>query len=243
MKDQDILRDLVTISRRTAELGYVVAGEGNTSARSSEGDSFWIKRSGCQLGAVAEEDFLEIDLDRAVKDLGASGDAVRYRAKETYRASIEVAMHGLIYAFQEEVNFVIHTHSPCTLAGCCTENPKEFFAPQFPDSVVYLGLPGRNWVFLEYVTPGRDLGTKLKRALERMQEDLRVVILANHGAVTAGRTADESLARCRMLEKSSYVRLMSMMTGGPTSLSNEEGKEIDSWEAERYRQRVLRGEL
>jgi len=237
------LTELVRISRRTAELGYVVAGEGNTSARSSERDSFWIKRSGCHLGAVTEEDFLQIDLQTAAKDLRSSEGAVRYRSKETYRASIEVAMHGLIYAFQEKANFIIHAHSPCTLVGCCTRNPRGFFAPQFPDSVVYLGLPGRNWVFLDYVTPGRDLGEKLKEALEGMQEELRVVILAKHGAVTVGKTADESLARCQMLEKSSYVRLMSVMTGRPTTLTMDERQEIDGLEAERYRQRVLRGEL
>lgn len=243
MEDEKILEELVRVSRRTAELGYVVAGEGNTSARSSEKDAFWIKRSGCHLGEVASEDFVQIDLRGALKDLGKPLQSVRYKAKKGYRASIEVAMHALIYASQEGVNFVIHSHPPCTLAGCCTKGPRDFFVPQFPDSVVYLGLPGKNWIFLDYATPGRGLGELLKEALEAREDELRVVILAKHGAVTVGKTAVEALARCQMLEKSSYVRLMSLMAGRATTLSGDEMGAIDRLESEKYRQRVLRGEL
>lgn len=243
MPDREIIEHLITISRRAAALGYVVAGEGNTSARSFERDGFWIKRSGCALGEVFAEDFIKMDIGDALEDLEKAREAVLYKAKDAYRASIEVAMHASIYASQEKANFIIHAHPPCTLAGCCTEDVRGFFVPQFPDSVVYLGVPDRNWVFLEYAPPGPGIAGLLNKALESGFEDLRVVMLANHGAITIGETAIEAMARAEILEKASFVRLMSMMTGRATALAPEDTAYLDGWESEKYRQKVLKGEI
>lgn len=243
MLDEGVLDELVEISHRTADLGLVVAGEGNVSARSTEGDTFWIKRSGCELGRVSGEDFVEVDLDRAAGDISKAGDAVITRSKEDHRASIEAAIHACIYHNQPDSNFVIHTHSPYALAGCCTEDVRGFFRPQFPDSVVYLGSPESNWVFLEYVHPGEGIARELMKSLERGIHDLRVVILANHGVITVGKTANEAMARSEMLEKRSLVRIMSSIAGSPTLLTEDAIGYLDEWESEKYRQRVMRGDI
>ena len=241
MSDDEILNDLISISKRSAELGYVVAAEGNTSARSSSGDGFWIKRSGCSLGAVTGRDFIKMDVNGAVADLERAREAILYRADEGYRASIEGAMHALIYASQEGANFIIHTHQPQALVGCCTEDTREFFKLPYPDSVVLLGVPEDNWIFLDYASPGLGIAKLLKAALDEMLGDLRVVVLAKHGVITIGRSAAEAMARAEILEKASYVRLMSIMTGRPTVLSPEEAAWIVEDESEKYRQRVIRG--
>jgi L-fuculose-phosphate aldolase len=243
LSDAETIEDLISISRRAASLGYVAAAEGNTSARSSSGSTFWIKRSGCSLGQVSSDDFVEIDTGRALEDLERASEAVLRRADDRYRASIEVGMHGAIYSAQKHVNFVVHTHSPSSLAGCCTENVREFFVPQFPDSVVTLGAPERNWIFLPYAPPGAGIARLLTKALEDLPSDLRVVILAKHGPITVGQKAAEAMGRTEILEKASYVRLMSQMTGGATSLTAEDAAHLEAMEAEKYRQRVLKGDI
>ncbi len=243
MSDHQILENLVSISRRAAALGYAVAGEGNTSARSSSGTRFWIKRSGCAFADVGPKDFVEMDVALAAGDLERPEEAIVHREDERFRPSIEVPMHASIYAFQDRANFVVHTHPPCTLAGCCTEDVEDFFLPQFPDSVVYLGVPERNWAFLEYASPGPGIAGLLRGALGELSGDLRVVILGNHGAMTIGETAAEALARTEMLEKASYVRLMSAITGKATTLAQKDIQFLENMEAEKYRQRVLKGDI
>ena len=243
MSDQRILRDLVAMSRRAARLGYAAAGEGNTSARSSSGQAFWIKRSGCSLEDISSRDFIKIDIRRATEDLEKAREAVLYAADPKHRASIEVGMHASIYAHQHEANFIVHTHPPCALSGCCVEDVKGFFVPQFPDSVVYLGVPQKNWVFLDYGPPGPHIARLLTVALGGLSSDLRVVILAKHGVITVGQTAQEAIGRTELLEKASYVRLMSLTAGRAMSLTGKDIEYLEGMESEKYRQRVLKGQV
>jgi len=243
LSDQRVLKDLVAMSRRAARLGYACAGEGNTSARSSSGDSFWIKRSGCSLEDVTSRDFIKVDIEGATRNLEKAGAAVVYAANRKYRASIEVGMHASIYAHQPGANFILHTHPPQALAACCVENVKDLFVPQFPDFVVYLGVPEKNWVFLDYAPPGAGIAHSLTAALGGLRADLRVVVLAKHGVITVGYSAKEAIGRTELLEKASYVRLMSLMAGRPTCLTEKEIADLERMESEKYRQAVLKGEL
>lgn len=239
MTNEDIIERLVEVSHETARKGLVIAGEGNTSARSSGSDTFWVKRSGCELAKVTRKDFVQVDIELAVKNLSKAQEAVVRRSDEKHRASIESAMHACIYSKQSDVNFVIHTHSPYALGGCCSSSPKSFFSPQFPDSVVYLGEPERNWVFLDYARPGEEVASLLEQRLREI-ENLRVVVLANHGILTVGETASEAMARAEMVEKQSLVRVVSSIWGEPKGLDPLEVEYIRGWESEKYRQRVMK---
>jgi ribulose-5-phosphate 4-epimerase/fuculose-1-phosphate aldolase len=243
MTDSEILEDLLRISRRAAELGYVVAGEGNTSARASDPEEFWIKRSGCSLGEVGTSDFVRMNAARAAEDPEHVDAALTGRADEGFRPSIEVPMHAILYRALPDANFVVHTHPPCTLAACCTRDPVGFLQPQFPDSVVYLGVPRKNWIHLPYNSPGRGLAGDLRASLEKLGGELRVVLLSNHGAITLGASANEALARTQVLEKASYVRLMSSMGKGATFLGRDDVAFLENMEAEKYRQRVMKGQI
>ena len=241
MEDR-IVGDLVRISRSLSEKGFVSLGEGNTSAMCSEGGCFWIKRSGCSMGEAGPADFVKVDLEKTLANLDDPSGAVIYREREGFRASIETPLHASIYARRRDVRFIVHAHPPNVLAGCCSTDIRGFFAPQFPDFVVYLGDPSRHWVFLDYAPPGGPIARSLLAGLKRHQGEIRVVILRNHGAITTGKTAEEALGRMEILEKAAYVRLMSETFGGET-LSPLQVERLERMEAERYRQRVLRGEV
>ncbi len=241
--DETIIHDLTRISKRAFRLGFAVAGEGNTSARSLSGESFWIKRSGCSLGEVTPLDFIQVDISRALREPDRLREAVVRCSDDRYRPSIEVPMHASIFAHSPEANFIVHTHPPCTLAGCCSKDPREFFRPQFPDSVVYLGVAEKHWAFVPYASPGPGVARILNEALSGLSEDLRVVILANHGAITVGKNANEAIGRTEILEKASYVRLMSSLNGCATFLGPDDVMCLENMESERYRQRVLKGEI
>jgi ribulose-5-phosphate 4-epimerase/fuculose-1-phosphate aldolase len=243
LPEDAVLEQLVGVSRKTGSLGFVVAGEGNTSARTEEGSEFWLKRSGCSLGSVEREDFVKLEIPSVARDLSVAPRSITHRTDPRHRPSIEAPMHAAIYASQQEARFVIHTHPPNALAGACQENPREFFTAQFPDSVVYLGVLDRNWVFVEYAPPGPTIAGLLRDALEGLAGDLRVVVLQNHGILTVGTTAEEALARTQMVEKTSYVQIMSSVAGRPRNLHSKDVAYLEEMEAEKYRQRVLKGEL
>ena len=240
---QDVLEDLVRISRSLSAMGFVSMGEGNTSAMIDEGRSFWIKRSGCPMARVGAADFVKVDVEKAMSSPEDPSAAIVQKARPDYRASIETPLHASIYARRRDIRFVVHAHPPNILAGCCSRDLREFFAPQFPDFVVYLGDPSRDWIFLDYSPPGAPVAEALRARLRRHQGEIRVVVLKNHGALTTGKTADEALGRMEILEKASYVRLMSKILGTSELLSASAVEQLEKMEAERYRQRALREEV
>jgi ribulose-5-phosphate 4-epimerase/fuculose-1-phosphate aldolase len=220
-----------------------VAGEGNTSARAASPEEFWIKRSGCSLGEVTTSDFVRMDASKAAEDPEHVDAALIGRVDERFRPSIEVPMHAILYRALPDANFVVHAHPPCTLAACCTEDPLGFLQPQFPDSVVYLGVPRKNWILLPYNSPGPRIAEDLRDSLEKLGGELRVVLLSNHGAITVGASANEALARTQVLENASYVRLMSSIGKGATFLGKGDVAFLENMEAEKYRQRVIKGQI
>jgi rhamnose utilization protein RhaD (predicted bifunctional aldolase and dehydrogenase) len=233
----DLLNELVDMS---AELGapahdLAILGEGNASTR-ADGDSFWVKASGVQLGRAGRDGFVRVRfapileaLDGPTLDDAALKELLKTATVEGQRLpSIETFLHALCLQ-QEGVRFVGHTHPSIAVGLLSGMRSRELFAGcLFPDQIVVLG-PALAYV--SYADPGLPLALTVKRALvefvERQQRGPKVLLMENHGVIALGSTPQEVLNITQMLVKTCRILAYSITAGGPRFLSPAQVERID----------------
>jgi L-fuculose-phosphate aldolase len=194
----------------------VVGPGGNLSAR--DGELMWVTPSGLAFEDLTEEDLVGVDL--------ASGEV----AQGSRRPTSEVLMHLYILRQRPDVNAIVHTHPPLTIAlvSCGTA-----VSAMFPDFVVYLGASVPN---LEYQPP------TTKALADRTVEllgDHPGVTMTNHGALTVGRNFREALLRTEVLEEGARIQIAALSIGKPRFISQTECDEILGMGSEQYRQQLM----
>ena len=169
-------------------------GGGNTSAKTREVDHagrettvLWVKGSGSDLATIVSSGFtglrLEEILPLADRDAMTDEDMVAYLARcqldpSMSRPSIETLLH----AFVPHAH-VDHTHPDSIGAIVGTVDGERLAAECF----------GADAVWIPYVRPGFTLSKLVAEAVTEHPE-ATVVLLAKHGLVTWGETAEESYA-------------------------------------------------
>jgi rhamnulose-1-phosphate aldolase/alcohol dehydrogenase len=169
-------------------------GGGNTSAkwreadfRGIETDVLYVKGSGSDLGTIRPKQFTGLRLDdlRLLEDRESMSDEelVGYYEHAALRpsqprASIETPLHSML-----PFAHVDHTHPDAIIALCAVPAGKELAARLWGNSAL--------WVPWE--RPGFALGRKIAQAV-REQPEVRCVLMAKHGLVTWGSSADECYA-------------------------------------------------
>lgn len=177
------------VGLRLVETGLVVGTWGNVSVRL--GGKMIVTPSGADYTALTVDDLAVVDL--------ASGQW------EGPKPSSERDLHRAVYVERPEINAVIHVHSPhaSTLAAARRELP-----PILDDVAQLLGPSVR---VADYALPGtkRIVRVTLKALRGRM-----AALLANHGAVCLGRSLDEALLGCQVLEKGCKAFIEAEFLGG-----------------------------
>ena len=170
-------------------------GGGNTSAKGQavdhvgrEIDVMWVKGSGSDLATMEEGDFTPLRMDEllAVFDRDAMSDEamVAHLARcqvdpAAPRSSIETLLHAFVPAAH-----VHHTHPDGINVLAGTRDGERLVAECF----------GHEAAWIPYIRPGFELAKQVGDAV-RMDPSLRVVVLAKHGLVTWGDTAEEAYRR------------------------------------------------
>jgi L-ribulose-5-phosphate 4-epimerase len=234
---KDLLNELVDMS---AELGapahdLAILGEGNTSAR-ADGESFWVKASGVQLGRAGRDGFVRVRfapildaMDGRSLDDAALKELLKTAAVEGQRLpSIETFLHALCLQ-QPGVQFVGHTHPSIAVGLLSGQRSRELFAGcLFPDQIVVLG-PATAYV--PYSDPGLPLALATRQALvefcDRYERGPKVLLMENHGVIALGSTAQEVLNITQMLVKTCRILAHSIAAGGPRFLSPAQVDRID----------------
>jgi L-fuculose-phosphate aldolase len=213
-----MLEELVRTSRALVANGLVRGAGGNVSAR--EGDVMWISPSGFSFLDAGPEDYPGVSL--------AKGEIVRGER----RPSSEVLMHLAIYRSRPEVNAVIHTHPPVTLALTAAGHD---LRPMFADYYVYLG---KNVPHLPYITVTTP---ELAAAVEGVVKapDCYGIVLRNHGAIAVGVSIKEAYFRTLAIEEQAFIQHASLQVGRPYFLSPEECARLDELGSEAYRRALL----
>jgi len=191
---------MVRIGRLMWERGYVVAEEGNLSARLGP-DRLLATPSGLSKGFLTAHDLVVIRPDgRPVPSYQGRG----------LKPSSEILMHLEVYRRRPDVSAIVHAHPPTavafsiagvTLARCI-----------LPEVVVTLGgIPTA-----EYATPGTE---EVPESISQAIEQYDAVILAHHGTLTVGQTLWDAYQKLEKVEHAAQITLIAQQLGQVRTLS------------------------
>jgi L-fuculose-phosphate aldolase len=204
---------LIDGSRAIAQSGMVVGAAGNLSIRS--GDRVLITPLGAELEAVDPSDLVDVAL--------ADGSVAADHASAS-RPSSETPLHRAIYG-AVQAGAIVHTHAHyCTVLSTLVDE-----LPAIHYMITAFGGPIR---VASYETFGTDaLAASVGTALQ----DRRGALMANHGAVVAGRDIEHAVALSIQLEWLASVYYHAVCAGSPRILSEAQlGDVVDQMRALRY---------
>ena len=214
------------------ELSYKVSsqamcGEGNVSMRGDDG--FYIKASGTDLATLEWEDTVHCDLDGKAKE------------GEDNKPSMEVSFHAWFYRTFPEINFVSHTHPINTVKILCSGRTVAFAHNRlFPDQVVRNGIVS---CLVPYATPGVPLMEQIEifvtEFIEREKFFPKLILLQNHGIITASASAKDCATAALMCEKSAEIFIGAKLLNNMTFLSPEAVAKINVDPNEKYRRNLI----
>lgn len=177
--------------------GLVVNTSGNVSVRVD--DHIVITPSGHSYENLEAEDILILDLDGNPVD----GDLL---------PSSETPLHLSIYASDENIHAIVHTHS--VYATAVSTLVREL--PAIHYQIADLGGPVPVAPYQTFGTP--ELATSVTNAIQGHA----AALMQNHGAVTVAETVEKALNRSVTLEWLSRLYLIATQSGSPSLIDDEE---------------------
>jgi rhamnulose-1-phosphate aldolase/alcohol dehydrogenase len=192
----DRLDELVLASHLLgADRAVANYGGGNTSAKGVARDHtgrtipvMWVKGSGSDLATMGREHFTGLKLDEVLplfeREAMSDEDMVAYLARcqldpAMPRCSIETLLHAFVPA-----PHVHHSHPDGINVLAGTADGERLVQECFGDEAVWI----------PYIRPGFTLSRQVGAAA-RANPDLKLVVLAKHGLVVWGDTAEEAYRR------------------------------------------------
>lgn len=187
-----ILKDLVDASHSVNSKGLTPGKSGNISCRFYENgiSKVAITKSGISKGNMGISDIIIIDMD---------GNILEGQGKP----SSETFLHLGIYSEREDINAVVHTHSPHAVGFSMSK--KELKRLEGFESIENSHIP---WV--KYSKPG---SMKLAGDTAKIMKYEDAVILKNHGVVAAGPNLDEAILLAEYIEHIARIQFISHVLG------------------------------
>ena len=182
---------LITAARHLAARGLSPGSSGNLSIR--VGGRVLLTPTGSSLSRVEVDDLAELDL--AGEHLGGG------------RPTKEWAVHVAAYVADAALAAVVHLHAPASTAVSCLppEPEPEHELAALPAYTPYRVMSLGEVPLVPYAAPGdAALGAAVGA---RIAAGHRVLLLANHGSVTAAPTLDRAVDLAEELEASAALAL------------------------------------
>src|SRR5260370_1153646 len=195
MTDDDLKRKLILAGKILVAEGQDDFTRGHISVRLPHDPSrFFMKPHSVGLDELTMENILTIDLDGNV----VAGTSRRHR---------EVYIHSEIFKARADVQSVIHTHPPYSVALSASGRPLRCYGQ--PSALFFEALG----VFCDTValirTPA--MGKGVAAALGPH----RAVLLKNHGVAVVGASIEEAVINVIMLETAAKVQMIVEAAGDP----------------------------
>ena len=219
------MSEILELAREIGD--YTICGEGNVSVRVDE-NAFLIKSSGTSLHTLSEEDLTLCNTNGAQIELLHK------------KPSIETSFHAWIMKTFPEVNFIAHTHPPHTTKILCSESIYDFAEHRwFPDQIVRNGTKS---CVVPYAPPGETILKLVEKHLsefvDREEFFPKLILLQNHGIITASASKKDCAAATLMCEKSAEIFVGAHALGGVKFLTEQEVADVDTCPNENYRRRM-----
>ncbi|MFL6385223.1 MAG: class II aldolase/adducin family protein [Nitrososphaeraceae archaeon] len=200
---------LVNCVKDLYKMGLTSSVSGNHSIRIQGKKWMWITPSGIPRYNLQEKDLVKVHLetDRTVSR-GSSSTSAKLKP------SIEWRMHASIYNKLSKVNAVVHTHSPYTLAIAISVNE---FQHIIEEAKIVVGNP----VIIPNKPSGSiELANIVSNAFfegeeKEEEEQVRAVIIRNHGVVSIGNNIYQARAVIESLEEWAKIYTISKIFDGP----------------------------
>lgn len=192
--------ELIEYGKLLLDMDLTTGTGGNLSVFNREENVMAITPSGIHYYEIQPEQIVLIDVDNgAIVD----GSAV---------PSSEVDMHRIFYKYRQDIDAIIHTHTPYATTLAC-------LGVELPALHYLVALAGVNVRCAEYATYGT---VKLaKNAFEAMQ-DRKAVLLANHGLLCGGGSLSEALTITDQIEFCCRLYTQVKAIGNPVLLPEDE---------------------
>ena len=220
-----IFDDVLDLAKKVSK--YTIAGEGNVSIR--DGDTMLIKASGSTLETMTDEDLVRCNLDGNALD------------DEKKKPRMEVSFHAWILKSFPEIKCVCHTHPTNTNKILCSGDIIDFASKRlFPDQVVRNGIIS---CVVPYATPGILLREEIKKSVLEFIVDNgffpKLILLKNHGIITASTSVQEAIVSTLMCEKSAEIFIGAKMLGKIQFLTQDEIDSVNTHPSEKYRRSLI----
>ncbi|MCK5823830.1 MAG: class II aldolase/adducin family protein [Ichthyobacteriaceae bacterium] len=179
--------------------GNTTTSGGNISVRDEKGD-VWITPSSVDKGRLTHKDISCIKADGSITGL--------------HNPSSEYPFHVGVYEKRDDLNAVIHAHSPALVAfSIVGKIPNTKITP-------YVNAICEEMGFADYRVPGsQDLGDVIA---EEFAKGFNAVIMENHGVVIAGKDMMEAYNRFETLELLAQTLINASEFGTPYQLSDKD---------------------
>ena len=186
----DSAGNLIVLAKRLYDRNMNAALGGNVSIRL--GDEIIITPSGVNKGYLTEEEIIAVDYE---------GVVLRGRGKP----SSEGKMHYEIYKKRPDVHAIIHAHPPYAVGFSLAH--RDIPDNILPEATILLG----HVPCLPYVTPSTtELALEVANGLAHRD----AALMANHGAITVGRTLEDAFNKMELLEQTCISMVCAAVLGG-----------------------------
>lgn len=220
-KEVQLRQQLTEISRRTYQRGLVRGSGGNVSAR-LDAMLMLITPSGVTLGDTTPENIIKVNMK--TQEWAQNG---------AYIPSKETRFHAEIYLARPEVNGIVHCHPPhaTAYASCKMDIP----------AVTDAGFKQPPMQHVSFSPSGTiDLAEKVGEAT-RAADELRVLILDEHGIIGVGSDLMQAFIWADLAEEMAQIAFLSSLisaspfgspSGPPAGLSSRQPVEDKSVQGE-----------
>jgi L-fuculose-phosphate aldolase len=200
--------------RQLAARGLIAGRDGNLSVRLGP-DCVLVTPRGLIKSLVTPGDMVQVD---------RSGRKRRGRRNPTS----ELDLHLRILARRPDVGAVVHAHPPAATGFAVAG--EEIPANLLPELIFLVGrVP-----IVPYGTPGTpELGDRVEPYLGEHD----ALLLANHGAVTMGRTLDQAWIRMESLEHAARIVVAARTVGRPRPLDAAAVETLEALRAQARREK------
>jgi L-fuculose-phosphate aldolase len=198
-REEQLRHDIVEVGRRLYARGYVASNDGNISVRLDE-SHILATPTGVSKGFMTPDMMVITDMSGARIGGGRS-------------ASSELKMHLAVYELRPDVAAVVHAHPPIATGFAVAGIPLD--RAVLAEVVTTLGsIP-----ITDYATPST---AELPAAVSRYIKAHDGVLLANHGALTAGRDLFGAYFKMETIEHFAHISLVARTLGRERVLSRDE---------------------
>ncbi len=202
-KLKDLKKELIEYGRLAGMKNFTPGYSGNLSARYD--DKILITSSGSANGYLSEDELVVIDYDGNLIE-GAK------------TPSSEKMLHAAFYRFRDDVNYIIHVHSPYLSSFACCH--KALDEPIMAENVFYFGqIP-----LAEYGLPS---SSDLVEKTAKYFKNYDAVLMANHGFITGAGTMKDAFLKLELAESYAQIVINTKLLDGAVMFNENQVSEIN----------------